>query len=74
MLMMCLILPSSVMQGNLPGNAGINVMISPRPFGAQSTRMKEMPAKVLQEHPCAVNRTACNHEGASINGSAPAAK
>ncbi|KAF7829242.1 Auxin-responsive protein IAA8 [Senna tora] len=65
--------PESVVQGNFPGNSGINVML-PRSSGAQPTSMKEMPAKVLQERPSAANGTVHNHIGASANGSAPAAK
>ncbi|XP_061336872.1 auxin-responsive protein IAA9 [Gastrolobium bilobum] len=61
-------------QGKFTGNTGINVMVSPRPSGAQLTTMKEMPSKVLQERPCAANGTGHNHTGASISGSAPASK
>ncbi|CAJ2636337.1 unnamed protein product [Trifolium pratense] len=51
------------------GNARVNLMLSPRPSGAQPTTVKEKPIKVLQESPCAANAT-----GALTNGSAPAAK
>ncbi|XP_027347879.1 auxin-responsive protein IAA8-like isoform X1 [Abrus precatorius] len=56
------------------GNAGINIMLSPRPSGAQPITVKEIPSKVLQESPCAANGTGHNHTGASISGSAPASK
>lgn len=46
----------------------------PRASGVQPTSMKEVPAKVLQERPCAANGTGHNNVGASVNGSAPAAK
>ena len=62
------------MQGKFSSNAGINVVLSPRPSGAQPTMMKEMPSKMLQERPSAANGTSHNHAGPSVNGSAPAAK
>ncbi|KAL3006231.1 hypothetical protein AAZX31_08G265200 [Glycine max] len=57
-----------------PGNAGINMMLSPKPSGVKPTTVKEIPSKVLQEHPSAANGTGHNHTGASISSSAPAAK
>lgn len=61
--------------GKFPGNAGINMMLSPKPSGVQPTTVKEIPSKVLQELPSAANGTGHNHtSGASISGSAPAAK
>lgn len=63
-----------MVQGKYPGNAGINIMLSPRPSGAQAATVKEIPSKVLQERPCAANVTGHNHTGASISGSAPASK
>jgi len=60
--------------GKFPGNAGINMMLSPKPSGIQPTTVKELPSKVLQERPCAANGTGLNHTGASISGSAPASK
>nr|KYP37454.1 Auxin-responsive protein IAA9 [Cajanus cajan] len=59
--------------GKFPGNAGINIMLSPKPSGAQLTIVKEIPSKVLQERPSAANGTGHNHTGASISGSAPPA-
>jgi auxin-responsive protein IAA len=58
-----------VMQAKYNGNARVNILLSPRPSGAQPTTVKEKPSKVLQESPCAANGT-----GAPISGSAPAAK
>jgi len=49
-------------------------MLSPRPSGVQPITAKEIPSKVPQERPCAVNGTGHNHTGASISGSAPASK
>lgn len=65
-----------VMQGKFNGNSGINVMLSPRPVGAQASTVKEMPSKVLQERPCAARgTTGHNHAGAaSVAGCAPASK
>lgn len=65
----------SVVQEKYAGNnAGINIMLSPRPSGAQLTTIKEIPNKVLQDRPCAGNGTGHNHTDASISGSAPASK
>lgn len=50
-------------------NTRVNILLSPRPSGAQPTTIKEMPKKVVQESPCTANGT-----GAPISGSAPAAK
>lgn len=57
------------MQGKFTSNTGMNAMLSPRPSAAQPSAMKDMPSK-LQERPCSAN----NGTGASISGSAPAAK
>ncbi|KAE9613314.1 putative transcription factor interactor and regulator AUX-IAA family [Lupinus albus] len=54
-------------QGMFTGNAGMGLMLSPRPSGVQPTTVKEIQSNVLQERPCAAN-------GASISGSAPASK
>ncbi|KAE8010453.1 hypothetical protein FH972_006824 [Carpinus fangiana] len=65
--------PQSVGQGKFPGSSGMNVVLSSRPSGAQSPIMKELPTKVMQEHPRATtshnNNTATNG-----NSSAPAPK
>lgn len=61
-------------QGKFCGNTGINVMLSPRPSGAQPTTVKEMSNKVLQERPCVAKGTGHNHTGDSVGGGAPAAK
>ncbi|RDX75215.1 Auxin-responsive protein IAA8, partial [Mucuna pruriens] len=65
---------SDTMDPEFPGNAGINMMLSPKSSGAQPNTVKEMPSKVLQERPSAANGTGHNHTGASISGSAPASK
>ncbi|ESW28434.1 hypothetical protein PHAVU_003G286200 [Phaseolus vulgaris] len=65
---------ADTMDTEFPGNAGINMMLSPKPSGIQPTTVKELPSKVLQERPCAANGTGLNHTGASISGSAPASK
>ena len=66
---------ADTMDPEFPGNAGINMMLSPKPSGVQPTTVKEIPSKVLQELPSAANGTGHNHtSGASISGSAPAAK
>jgi len=57
------------MQAKYTGNTRVNILLSPRPSGAQPTTIKEMPKKVVQESPCTANGT-----GAPISGSAPAAK
>ncbi|XP_020204821.1 auxin-responsive protein IAA8 [Cajanus cajan] len=64
---------ADTMDPEFPGNAGINIMLSPKPSGAQLTIVKEIPSKVLQERPSAANGTGHNHTGASISGSAPPA-
>ncbi|XP_058777438.1 auxin-responsive protein IAA8-like [Vicia villosa] len=62
-------------QGKFNVNTGINVMLSPRPVGAQPNTVKEIPSKVLQERPCAARGTGLNHAGAaSIGAQAPASK
>lgn len=66
--------PQPVVQGKFPGNSGMNVLLSPRPAGAQPTTMKEMPTKVLQERPCATNGTGHNCTDASVGASTPASK
>nr|ACU15430.1 unknown [Glycine max] len=66
---------ADTMDPEFPGNAGINMMLSPKPSGVQPTTVKEIPSKVLQELPSAANGTGHNHtSGASISGSAPAAR
>ncbi|XP_014492367.1 auxin-responsive protein IAA8 [Vigna radiata var. radiata] len=65
---------ADTMNTEFPGNAGINMMLSPKPSGIQSTIVKEVSSKVLQERPAAENGTGLNHTGASISGSAPASK
>lgn len=63
-------------QGKFNANSGINVMLSPRPGGAQASTVKEMPSKVLQERPCAARGTTGHNQAgaASIAGCAPASK
>ncbi|XP_004509715.1 auxin-responsive protein IAA9 [Cicer arietinum] len=61
-------------EGKYTGNARVNILLSPRPSGAQPTTIKEIPNKVLQESPCAANGTGHNHTGNPISGSAPASK
>ncbi|KAA8546642.1 hypothetical protein F0562_003127 [Nyssa sinensis] len=65
----------SVGRGKFPSNAGINVMLTSRPSGTQTTIMKEVTSKALQERSCATNGTSCNEmKTSNNNGSAPAAK
>lgn len=66
--------PQSMVQGKLPGNSGVNVLLPPRSARAQPTTTKEMPTKVLQERPCAANGTGHNKTDASTGGSAHASK
>uniref|UniRef100_A0A5B7AZK2 Auxin-responsive protein n=2 Tax=Davidia involucrata TaxID=16924 RepID=A0A5B7AZK2_DAVIN len=67
--------PESVGQGKFPSNAGINVMLTSRPSGAQATIMKEVPSKALQERSRATNGTSGNEmKTSNNNSSAPAAK
>ncbi|KAF5454322.1 hypothetical protein F2P56_023995 [Juglans regia] len=67
--------PQSVEQGKFPGNSGMNVVLSSRPSGAQSSIMKEFPGNLLQEHHRATIGTSHNHKTASNNNSsAPAPK
>lgn len=67
--------PQSVGQGKFPGTSGINAMLSSRASGVQSSIMKEVSQKALQERPRAAHGTNPNQPGASNNnGSAPAAK
>lgn len=66
--------PQFVLHGKFPGTGGINVMLSPRPSGAQPTATKEIPSKVLQEQPGVANGTGHNRTDASVSGSAPASK
>ncbi|MED6118626.1 Auxin-responsive protein iaa9 [Stylosanthes scabra] len=56
-------------EAKFPGTAAINVMLSPRPAGVQPTAKKEMPSKVLQGQPGAVNGT-----GGTVGASSPASK
>lgn len=58
------------------GNAGINIMLSPRPSGGQLTTIKETPNNGLQDRPCAGNGNGIGpkHTDASISGNAPASK
>ncbi|KAG2409049.1 Auxin-responsive protein [Vigna angularis] len=65
---------ADTMDTEFPGNAGINMMLSPKPSGILPTIVKEVSSKVLQERPAAANGTGLNHTGASISGSAPASK
>ncbi|XAR51443.1 hypothetical protein NMG60_11006075 [Bertholletia excelsa] len=61
--------------GKLPGNAGINVVLTSRQSGTQPNIAKESPSKVLQE--ChTTNGTTSHNEVKASNGnnSAPAAK
>jgi len=60
--------------GKFPGNAGLNMMLSPKASGIQPSIVKEVPSKVLQERSSAANGTGLNHSGTSISGSAPASK
>ncbi|XP_041017512.1 auxin-responsive protein IAA9-like isoform X1 [Juglans microcarpa x Juglans regia] len=67
--------PQSVEQGKFPGNSGMNVVLSSRPSGAQSSIMKEFPGNLLQEHHRATIGTSHDHKTVSNNNSsAPAPK
>ncbi|XP_038702301.1 auxin-responsive protein IAA9-like [Tripterygium wilfordii] len=64
--------PQSVGQSKFPGTSGANVMLSSKPSGTQSTVVKEVPPKVLEEP--SANGTRVNQHGASNDNDAPAAK
>ncbi|XP_022740849.1 auxin-responsive protein IAA9 [Durio zibethinus] len=67
--------PQPVVHGKYPGNSGVNVMLSTRSSGAQTSVKKDGPANVLKERPLAIGGTSLNQTGISNNNSgAPAAK
>ncbi|XVF59155.1 hypothetical protein PTKIN_Ptkin07bG0253200 [Pterospermum kingtungense] len=67
--------PQAVAHGKIPGNSGINVMLSSRSSGAQASTKNDGPANVLQEQSRAANGTNLKQTGISNNNSnAPAAK
>lgn len=67
--------PQSGGQGKFSGNSVKNVVLSSRSSGAQSSLMKELPGKRLEEHPRATCGTPQNHGTAPNNNSgAPAPK
>ncbi|KAL7221655.1 hypothetical protein ACSBR1_023585 [Camellia fascicularis] len=63
---------SEMKSWKFPGNAGVNVVVTSRPSGAQRSVTKEVSSKGLQERPHAANGTSHNEIKASNNSSSTA--